>query len=98
MKKLQPVRGTKDILEEEYRQIVLIVTYWHYLISAYGFKMIQTPIIEDSEVFRNNYNANVVTIYVSLKLLQFMPEEIYYRSIRVLADCAVNCIGDSAST
>ena len=51
-----------------------------------------------SQVFRNNYNANVVTIYVSLKLLQFMPEEIYYRSIRVLADCAVNCIGDSAST
>ena len=52
MKKLQPVRGTKDILEEEYRQIVLIVTYWHYLVSAYGFKMIQTPIIEDSEVFK----------------------------------------------
>ena len=52
MKKLQPVRGTKDILEEEYRQIVLIVTYWHYLTSAYGFKMIQTPIIEDSEVFK----------------------------------------------
>ena len=52
MKKLQPVRGTKDILEEEYRQIVLIVTYWHYLTSAYGFNMIQTPIIEDSEVFK----------------------------------------------
>jgi len=52
MKKLQPVRGTKDILEEEYRQIVLIVTYWHYLTSVYGFKMIQTPIIEDSEVFK----------------------------------------------
>ena len=40
MKKLQPVRGTKDILEEEYRQIVLIVTYWHYLTSAYGLSLI----------------------------------------------------------
>jgi len=57
MKKLQPVRGTKDILEEEYRQIVLIVTYWHYLTSAYGFKMIQTPIIEDSEVFKKTLGA-----------------------------------------
>ena len=52
MKKLQPVRGTKDILEEEYRQIEHIASYWHYLTSIYGFNMIQTPIIEDSEVFK----------------------------------------------
>ena len=52
MKKLQPVRGTKDILEEEYRQIAHIVTCWHDMTSSYGFKMIQTPIIEDSEVFK----------------------------------------------
>ena len=52
MRKLQPVRGTKDILEEEHRQIVFITNYWQYITSAYGFNMIQTPIIEDSEVFK----------------------------------------------
>ena len=52
MKKLQTVRGTKDILEEEHRQIVFITNYWQYITSAYGFNMIQTPIIEDSEVFK----------------------------------------------
>jgi len=52
MKKLQPVRGTKDILEEEYRQIASITRYWNDIIFSYGFKMIQTPIIEDSEVFK----------------------------------------------
>ena len=67
MKKLQPVRGTKDILEEEYRQIVLIVTYWHYLTSAYGFNMIQTPIIEDSEVFKKTLGMTSVS-YTHLTL------------------------------
>ena len=52
MRKLQPVRGTKEILEEEHRQIVFITNYWQYITSAYGFNMIQTPIIEDSEVFK----------------------------------------------
>ena len=31
MRKLQPVRGTKDILEEEHRQIVFITNYWQRL-------------------------------------------------------------------
>ena len=52
MKKLQPVRGTKDILEEEYRQIADIANHWHFTTEGFGFKMIQTPIIEDSEVFK----------------------------------------------
>ena len=52
MKKLQPVRGTKDILEEEYRQIYDIACHWHLATEGFGFKMIQTPIIEDSEVFK----------------------------------------------
>ena len=32
MKKLQQVRGTKDILEEEYRQIASITRYWNDMI------------------------------------------------------------------
>ena len=52
MKKLQPVRGTKDILEEEYREIDIIVKKWESITSAHGFNTIQTPIIEDSEVFK----------------------------------------------
>ena len=51
-----------------------------------------------SQVIRNIYNANVVTIYIGIKLLQFIPEKIYYRSIKILADCVVNCIKDSEST
>ena len=50
-------------LEEEYRQIVLIVTYWHYLTSAYGFNMIQTPIIEDSEVINKVLIKKVLTTH-----------------------------------
>ena len=52
MKKLQPVRGTKDILEEEYREIDNIVQRWESITEGHGFNTIQTPIIEDSEVFK----------------------------------------------
>ena len=51
MSKLQPVRGTKDLLFEEaelYRKIVEIVKKVSLL---YGFQEIATPIFEFSEVF-----------------------------------------------
>jgi len=57
MKKLQPVRGTKDILEEEYRKIYDIACHWHLSTEQFGFKMIQTPIIEDSEVFKKTLGS-----------------------------------------
>jgi len=96
-----------DIEEPTVDKIHLVQNFYSELCA--GIKEFDLPIASHkefgntnrnhlSQVLRNDYNANVVTVYVSLKLLQFMPEEIYYRSIRVLTDCAVNCIEGSATT
>lgn len=49
--KLQPVRGTHDILPEESRRRAHIYALWRNLAQAYGFGEIQTPVFEFSEVF-----------------------------------------------
>jgi len=52
MKKLQPVRGTKDILEEDADIFRHVIETFEITTYEYGFREIQTPIIEDSEVFK----------------------------------------------
>ena len=52
MKKLQPVRGTRDILEEEFKDFQAHLLLWNALTMHYGFNMVDTPILEDSEVFK----------------------------------------------
>ena len=52
MKKLQPVRGTKDILEEEYKDLEFLSSLWNSFSKSFGFNMVETPIMEDSEVFK----------------------------------------------
>ena len=37
MKKLQPVRGTKDILEEDILELSAIGLVWTSLVRLYGF-------------------------------------------------------------
>jgi len=49
--KLQPVRGTKDILEEDYKQFSYVQNVARNVGSLYGFKEISTPIFEFTEVF-----------------------------------------------
>ena len=52
MKKLQPVRGTKDILEEDVLELSAIGLVWTSLARLYGFNSVETPILEDSDVFK----------------------------------------------
>ena len=52
MKKLQPVRGTKDIPEKEFLELSSISLIWNKISLLNGFNMVETPILEDSEVFK----------------------------------------------
>ena len=52
MKKIQPIRGTRDIMENEFLVYLNILNVFRNLTSNYGFREISTPIIEDSEVFK----------------------------------------------
>ena len=57
MKKLQPVRGTRDILEEYYSELGSISLIWANITQLYGFNPVDTPILEDSEVFKKTLGA-----------------------------------------
>ena len=52
MKKIQNVRGTKDLLEEEFSRYQEIINNFRDITFKFGFKEIQTPILEHSEVFK----------------------------------------------
>ena len=52
MKKIQNVRGTKDLLEEEFSHYQEIIDSFRKITFKFGFKEISTPILEDSEVFK----------------------------------------------
>ena len=49
---IQAVRGTKDILPEEFRKHQYITTIAFMIGELYGFKGISTPIFEFTEVFK----------------------------------------------
>ncbi len=49
--KLQPVRGTHDILPNEYEKFSAVVTTARELATLYGFREMATPIFEQTEVF-----------------------------------------------
>ena len=50
--KLQPVRGTKDILADDYRVFSHVQNTARHVSFLYGFKEISTPIFEFTEVFK----------------------------------------------
>ena len=50
--KLQPVRGTQDFWGEDARRFSFVIATFNALAKRYGFKEIQTPIFEFTEVFR----------------------------------------------
>ena len=58
MKKLQTVRGTKDILEDEYIVRLSTIATFRTLTNLYGFREIETPILENSEVFKKTLGLN----------------------------------------
>ena len=61
--KLQPVRGTHDVLPEESRKRRFIADAWRAIAGTYGYGEIQTPIFEMSEVFHRTLGdtSDVVT-------------------------------------
>ncbi|MCE3232450.1 MAG: hisS [Rickettsiaceae bacterium] len=50
--KLQPVRGTKDILAEDFRQFAYVADVAREISSLYGFNEIATPMFEFTEIFK----------------------------------------------
>jgi histidyl-tRNA synthetase len=52
MAKLQPVRGTRDILPDELRRHRFIEEIARDVAICYGYSEIETPIFEFSEVFK----------------------------------------------
>lgn len=63
MSKLQPVRGTKDLLPDEKRVHTYIVDLARSTCELYGYSEISTPIFEFSEVFERTLgdNSDIVT-------------------------------------
>lgn len=61
--KLQPARGTKDILAEEYRLHRYVVEKAHAVAERYGFEDIATPIFEFTDVFKRTLGdtSDIVT-------------------------------------
>ena len=51
MTDLQPVRGTRDLIGEEFRRFHHVVDTARRLSAGYGFEEWATPIFEDTRVF-----------------------------------------------
>lgn len=50
--KLQPARGTKDILPNDFRQVEHVIATARSVAAAYGFEAMATPIFEFTEIFK----------------------------------------------
>ena len=63
MRELQPVRGTRDIMSEEFRQHNYLVDRLRYFAELYGYSEIATPIFEFSDVFKRTLGdtSDIVT-------------------------------------
>ncbi len=61
--KLQPVRGTHDILPDESRKHRYVMDTWRRVAESYGYGEIQTPMFEMSEVFHRTLGdtSDIVT-------------------------------------
>ena len=51
MSKLQPVRGTHDLLPDEYRRFAHVVDVARHVALLYGYREMATPIFEFTELF-----------------------------------------------
>ncbi len=50
--KLQPARGTKDILPDEFRRVEHVISEARKVAASYGFEAMATPIFEFTEVYK----------------------------------------------
>ena len=51
MSKLQPVRGTHDLLPDEYRRFAHVIDTARDVARLYGYREMATPIFEFTELF-----------------------------------------------
>lgn len=51
-KKLQPARGTKDLLPEDFRLHQYVIDTAYKVVQRYGFQQMTTPIFEFTDVFK----------------------------------------------
>ncbi len=59
---LQSVRGTYDIIGEEFQKFHYVNDLFEHFMKLYGYEMIKTPVIEDTAVFKkDNDTSDMVT-------------------------------------
>lgn len=73
--KLQPVRGTHDILPEEFEKFHAVVTRARELATLYGFKEMATPIFESTEVFSRSMGETSDVVSKEMFTFQTKGEE-----------------------
>ncbi len=73
--KLQPVRGTHDILPEEFERFQAVVTRARELATLYGFKEMATPIFEMTEVFSRSMGETSDVVSKEMFTFQTKGEE-----------------------
>ncbi len=73
--KLQPVRGTHDILPEEFEKFHAVVTRARELATLYGFKEMATPIFESTEVFSRSMGETSDVVAKEMFTFQTKGEE-----------------------
>lgn len=77
---LQPVRGTRDIFNEDIKKFNFIVDVAKKISSLYNFKEIITPIIEFSDVFERNLGDT--SDVVSKEIYKFKDRSDNFLSLR----------------
>ncbi len=73
--KLQPVRGTHDILPEEFEKFHAVVTRARELATLYGFREMATPIFEATEVFSRSMGETSDVVSKEMFTFQTKGEE-----------------------
>ena len=77
---MQPVRGTRDIFDEDIKKFNFIVDVAKKISSLYNFKEIITPIIEFSDVFERNLGDT--SDVVSKEIYKFKDRSDNFLSLR----------------
>jgi histidyl-tRNA synthetase len=73
--KLQPVRGTHDILPEEFERFGYVISQARELASIYGFKEMMTPVFEATEVFLRSMGETSDVVSKEMFTFQTKGEE-----------------------
>ena len=73
--KLQPVRGTHDILPDDFEKFHAVVTRARELATLYGFREMATPIFEMTEVFARSMGETSDVVSKEMFTFQTKGEE-----------------------